>query len=206
MLQKVLASFGSGGAKVDARLLDRSVAPAGTLHGEVGLRRRPGRPGGRVARGDPGGAGPRCPASTVSRRRRRTCRSRRVQLSGREVIKAGAQVRVPFEVQLPWETPIGLRCFGPATLTGMAVGCRPNLDPGGHRGGDPQDVDAGVDRAAARPSTASWMHFVALGFSSSASALAGAATGWTGWTSSCRSSRTSRFGPSPRGPRRCSTT
>lgn len=35
MFQKVLATFGSGAAKLDARLLDRTVSPGGPLRGEV---------------------------------------------------------------------------------------------------------------------------------------------------------------------------
>ncbi|MFL6144061.1 MAG: sporulation protein [Labedaea sp.] len=142
MFQKVLASFGSGGAKVDAHLLDRSVRPGGTLRGEVMLA------GGQVdqeieslavtllarveTRGANGGGNGRpteaddLPFQTV-------------QLSGREVVRAGAQVRVPFEVQLPWETPV-TTVFG-KYLTGMAVGLQTNLNLASTIV-DPQDVDA----------------------------------------------------------------
>ena len=139
MFQKVLASFGQGGAKVDARLLDRSVRPGGPLRGEVLLA------GGqidqeveslsvtllaRVEADAPAGGRPvevtDLPFQTV-------------QLAGREVIRAGAQVTVPFEVQLPWETPI-TTVFG-KYLTGMAVGLQTNLNLA-NVAVDPQDVDA----------------------------------------------------------------
>src|SRR5882672_10736808 len=136
MFQKVLASFGSGGAKVDAQLLDRSVRPGGMLHGEVLLA------GGqvdqeveslsvtllaRVETGENGNAEVTdLPFQTV-------------QLAGRELIRAGATVKVPFEVQLPWETPV-TTVFG-KYLTGMAVGLQTNLNLASTIV-DPQDVDA----------------------------------------------------------------
>jgi sporulation-control protein len=138
MFQKVLASFGSGGATVDARLLDRSVRPGGTLHGEVLLA------GGQVdqeveslgvtllARVESAGNGNGSvehvdlPFHTVA-------------LAGRELVRAGAQISVPFEVQLPWETPI-TTVFG-KYLTGMAVGLQTNLSLAGTMV-DPQDIDA----------------------------------------------------------------
>jgi sporulation-control protein len=137
MFQKVLASFGSGGAKVDAQLLDRSVRPGGMLHGEVLLH------GGQVdqeveslsvtllARVETAANGKApelvdLPFQTI-------------QLAGREVVRAGAQITVPFEVQLPWETPI-TTVFG-KYLTGMAVGLQTNLNLAGSMV-DPQDVDA----------------------------------------------------------------
>jgi sporulation-control protein len=138
MFQKVLASFGSGGAKVDARLLDRSVRPGGTLHGEVLLA------GGQVDQEVESLAvtllarvetvsGNGKPAEVTD------LPFQTVQLAGRELIRSGAQVRVPFEVQLPWETPI-TTVFG-KYLTGMAVGLQTNLNLAGAVV-DPQDVDA----------------------------------------------------------------
>ncbi|HEV2781860.1 MAG TPA: sporulation protein [Actinophytocola sp.] len=138
MFQKVLASFGSGGAKVDARLLDRSVRPGATLHGEVLLA------GGQIdqeveslgvtllARVETGGGNGR-PAQVTD------LPFQTVQLAGRELVRAGAQVRVPFEVQMPWETPI-TTVFG-KYLTGMAVGLQTNLNLASTIV-DPQDVDA----------------------------------------------------------------
>lgn len=138
MFQKVLASFGQGGAKVDARLLDRSVRPGGTLRGEVLLV------GGQVdqevdalavtllARVESGGDNGK-PPEVVD------LPFQNVHLAGRELIRAGAQITVPFEVQMPWETPI-TTVFG-KHLTGMAVGLQTNLNLASTMV-DPQDVDA----------------------------------------------------------------
>jgi sporulation-control protein len=139
MFQKVMASFGQGGATVDARILDRQVRPGGTLHGEVLLT------GGQVdqeveslavtllARVDRGesenGSGPNVVDLPFQN----------VQLAGKELVRAGAQVKVPFEVQMPWETPI-TTVFG-KYLTGMAVGLQTNLNLS-RTVVDPQDVDA----------------------------------------------------------------
>lgn len=138
MFQKVLASFGSGGAKVDARLLDQNVRPGGTLRGEVLLV------GGqvdqeveslsvtllaRVETTNGNGGQPTVVDSPFQN----------IQLAGREMIRAGAQVTVPFEIQMPWETPI-TSVFG-KYLTGMAVGLQTNLNLASTVV-DPQDVDA----------------------------------------------------------------
>lgn len=134
MFQKVMASFGQGGATVDARILDRLVRPGGTLHGEVILV------GGQVdqevetlsvialARVEQGNDGETVDLPFQS-----------VQLAGNELVRAGAQIKVPFEVQMPWETPV-TTVFG-KFLTGMAVGLQTNLNLA-HTVVDPQDVDA----------------------------------------------------------------
>lgn len=138
MFQKVLASFGQGGAKVDARLLDRSVRPGATLRGEVLLA------GGQVdqeveslsvtllARVETAAPAGR-PAELTD------LPFQTVQLAGKELIRAGQQVTVPFEVQMPWETPI-TSVLG-KYLTGMAVGLQTNLNLASTVV-DPQDVDA----------------------------------------------------------------
>lgn len=134
MFQKVLATFGSGGARIDARLLDRTAAPGRPLHGEVlllggevdqeinglsvTLLARVQVPGGEKTEDLPFGA---------------------QHLVGSEVIRAGQQVRVPFEVPLPWETPVTSVYAKP--LTGMAVGVRAELDLA-TAVSDPFDADA----------------------------------------------------------------
>jgi sporulation-control protein len=138
MFQKVMASFGQGGATVDARILDRNVRPGGTLRGEVLLA------GGqvdqeveslgvtllaRVERESTNGGEP----SVVD------LPFQNVHLAGKELVRAGAQIKVPFEVQIPWETPI-TTVFG-KYLTGMAVGLQTNLNLS-RTMVDPQDVDA----------------------------------------------------------------
>ncbi|MPZ84459.1 MAG: sporulation protein [Actinophytocola sp.] len=138
MFQKVMATFGQGGATVDARILDRHVRPGGTLHGEVLLA------GGqvdqeveslavtllaRVERESANGAAPEVVDLPFQN----------VQLAGRELVRSGAQIKVPFEVQMPWETPV-TTVFG-KYLTGMAVGLQTNLNLS-RTVVDPQDVDA----------------------------------------------------------------
>jgi sporulation-control protein len=138
MFQKVLASFGSGGAKVDAQLLDRSVRPGGTLHGKVQLI------GGQVDQEVESlevtlVARVEVPGEDGRAAHNEDTAFQKVRLSGRELIKAGAQVTVPFEMQLPWETPV-TSVLG-RYLTGMAVGLQTNLSLAGTMV-DPQDVDA----------------------------------------------------------------
>ncbi|GAB3464347.1 sporulation protein [Actinophytocola sediminis] len=138
MFQKVMASFGQGGATVDARILDRHVRPGGTLRGEVLLA------GGqvdqeveslgvtllaRVEQGTGNGAQPTLVDLPFQE----------VHLAGKELVRAGAQIKVPFEVQMPWETPV-TTVFG-KYLTGMAVGLQTNLNLL-KTVVDPQDVDA----------------------------------------------------------------
>lgn len=60
------------------------------------------------------------------------------QLAGNERIGPGQQVRIPFEVALPWETPIS-SVFG-KPLNGMAVGLQTSLDIA-NSVTDPVDVD-----------------------------------------------------------------
>jgi len=136
MFQKVMASFGQGGATVDARILDRHVRPGGTLRGEVLLT------GGQVdqeveslgvtllARVEQGnGTQPTLVDLPFQN----------VHLAGNELVRSGAQIKVPFEMQMPWETPV-TTVFG-KYLTGMAVGLQTNLDLA-KTVVDPQDVDA----------------------------------------------------------------
>jgi sporulation-control protein len=138
MFQKVMASFGQGGATVDARILDRHVRPGGTLHGEVLLV------GGQVDQEV------ESLAVTLLARVEHEAQNggepevvdlpfQNVQLVGKEMVRSGAQVKVPFEVQMPWETPV-TTVFG-KYLTGMAVGLQTNLNLS-RTVVDPQDVDA----------------------------------------------------------------
>ncbi|WP_018684696.1 sporulation protein [Actinokineospora enzanensis] len=132
MFQKVLASFGAGAAKVDARLLDRAARPGGPLRGEVLLI------GGQVDQ-EVESLGVTLLARVQDGENTKDLPFQEVNLSGRELVRAGAQIRVPFEVQLPWETPI-TSVFG-KYLTGMAVGLQTTLKLAGAVV-DPHDVDA----------------------------------------------------------------
>ncbi|KDN20090.1 sporulation protein [Amycolatopsis rifamycinica] len=133
MFQKVLATFGSGGAKIDARLLDRTAAPGRPLHGEVLLL------GGEVDQEINGLAVTLLARVQVPGGRTEDLPFGTTQLVGNEVIRAGQQVRVPFEVPLPWETPVTSVYAKP--LPGTAVGVRAELDLAAAVG-DPFDADA----------------------------------------------------------------
>ncbi|MGH3877908.1 MAG: sporulation protein [Actinophytocola sp.] len=138
MFQKVMASFGQGGATVDARILDRHVRPGGTLRGEVMLT------GGQVDQEVESLA-----VTLLARVEHESTNGgeatvvdmpfQNVHLAGKEMVRAGAQIKVPFEVQMPWETPI-TTVFG-KFLTGMAIGLQTNLNLS-RTVVDPQDVDA----------------------------------------------------------------
>jgi len=137
MFSKVLASFGQGGAKVDAQLLDRSVRPGAPLRGQVMLL------GGQVDQ-EVQSLG----VTLLSRVEQTDDRGQvsladlpfqSVNLASNAVVRAGQQLTVPFEIHLPWETPI-TTVLG-KHLTGMAVGLQTNVDLGGSVV-DPQDIDA----------------------------------------------------------------
>ncbi|RSN34078.1 sporulation protein [Amycolatopsis sp. WAC 01416] len=123
MFQKVLATFGSGGAKIDARLLDRTVSPGRPLRGEVLLL------GGEVDQEINGLSVKLLARVTLPDERRPGVEDLEFgvqQLAGNERIAPGQQIRLPFEVALPWETPIS-SIFG-KPLNGMAVGLQTSLD------------------------------------------------------------------------------
>jgi sporulation-control protein len=136
MFSKVLASFGQGGAKVDAQLLDRNVRPGGPLRGQVMLV------GGQVDQ-EVESLG----VTLLSRVERTTGADvehvdmpfQNINLASNATVRAGQQLTVPFEVHLPWETPI-TTVLG-KHLTGMAIGLQTNLNLAGSVI-DPQDIDA----------------------------------------------------------------
>jgi sporulation-control protein len=133
MFQKVLATFGSGGAKIDARLLDRTAAPGRPLHGEVLLL------GGEVDQEIKGLAVTLLARVQVAGGRTEDLPFGTRQLVGGEVLHAGRQVRVPFELALPWETPVTSVYAKP--LAGVAIGVRAELDLAAAVS-DPFDADA----------------------------------------------------------------
>lgn len=135
MFQKVLASFGQGGAKVDARLLDRNVRPGAPLRGEIMLT------GGQVdqevsALGVTLLARVETPGQATETE---DLPLEKVNVAGNATVRAGQQLTVPFELRLPWETPV-TSVLG-KHLTGMAIGLQTNLDLSGTVV-DPQDIDA----------------------------------------------------------------
>ncbi|TCO52529.1 sporulation protein [Actinocrispum wychmicini] len=137
MFQKVLASFGQGGAKVDAQLTDRSVRPGGPLRGQVMLA------GGHVDQ-EVEGLGVTLLARVEQTDERGEVELvdlpfQNVNLASNAVVRAGQQLTVPFEIHLPWEAPI-TTVLG-KHLTGMAIGLQTNLNLSGSVV-DPQDIDA----------------------------------------------------------------
>ncbi|PPK64623.1 sporulation protein [Actinokineospora auranticolor] len=132
MFSKVLASFGAGAAKVDARLLDHAVRPGGALRGEVHLI------GGQVDQ-EVDSLGVTLLARVDTPEGPRDLPFQEVNLAGRELVRAGSRLTVPFEVRLPWEAPI-TSVLG-KHLTGMAVGLQTKLKLAGAVV-DPHDVDA----------------------------------------------------------------
>src|ERR1043165_741169 len=118
MFSKVLASFGQGGAKVDAQLLDRSVRPGSPLRGQVVLH------GGQVDQ-EVDGLGVTLLARVEQPGERGDVTLadlpfQNVTLASNAIVRAGQQLTVPFELHLPWETPI-TTVLG-KHLSGMAVG------------------------------------------------------------------------------------
>ncbi|MCE7009652.1 sporulation protein [Kibdelosporangium philippinense] len=137
MFSKVLASFGQGGAKVDAQLLDHNVRPGGPLRGQIMLV------GGQVDQ-EVQGLG----VTLLARVEQADVRGdvslvdmpfQNINLASNAMVRAGQTLTVPFEVHLPWETPI-TTVLG-KHLTGMAIGLQTVLDLGGSMV-DPQDIDA----------------------------------------------------------------
>lgn len=137
MFQKVLASFGSGGAQIDCRILDRTTHPGRPLRGEVQLL------GGEVDQ-----AINSLSISLMARAQasgeRGQARTEDVvfgtqQLVGKEIVYPGQQIRVPFEIALPWEMPIS--SFYGKPLAGVGVGLQTTLDIE-NAVADPVDLDA----------------------------------------------------------------
>ncbi|OZM74588.1 sporulation protein [Amycolatopsis antarctica] len=164
MFQKVLASFGSGGARIDARLLDRTSAPGRPLRGEVLLA------GGEVDQEINGLAVTLLARVEVPGDDRRTETTDlpfgTQQLCGREYIRAGQQVRLPFELDLPWETPVSSVAGKP--VAGIAVGVQTNLDLA-NTVADPQDVDAAaIEPLPAQQRVLDALSRIGFGFSGAA--------------------------------------
>lgn len=136
VFQKVLASLGSGGARIDAQLFDRTINPGRPLRGEVHLL------GGEVEQ-----AINSLTVSLVARVQESGERGQRTedvafgnqQLVGREMVYPGQHVRVPFEVALPWEMPISSIYGKP--LAGVGVGLQTSLNIE-NVVADPVDLDA----------------------------------------------------------------
>ncbi|ASO19214.1 sporulation-control protein [Actinoalloteichus hoggarensis] len=128
MLKKVLATFGHGGATVEVLPSVPEIAPGETVQGGVLLL------GGQteqelgslsidlVAEVHMAENSTLAPAAhpTV------TLPFTQIELGNRRMIAPGESVMVPFELSIPWETPITISRTG--YLSGMAVGIRAEAD------------------------------------------------------------------------------
>lgn len=132
--KRMLAGLGFGGASVETVLDDLNVFPGGVVRGQVyieggsvdqqverltvGLRVRA-----EVERGDA--------------EHEQELEFARVEPGGGLHLQAGAQLRVPFEVPVPWEAPISV--YRGQYLRGMRVGVNTQLHVAA--GVDPGDLD-----------------------------------------------------------------
>lgn len=137
MFHKVLATFGQGGATVDAILDDRSVRPGGVLRGKVDLI------GGRLDQSiESLAVAMLAKVETADDRGRHSVADmpfQTVRLGGNATVQAGQKQTVPFQVQVPWEVPI--TTIQGQQLAGIAVGLQTTVEVAGSIS-TPQDVDA----------------------------------------------------------------
>ncbi|MCC3772712.1 sporulation protein [Streptomyces sp. UNOC14_S4] len=120
--KKLLASLGAGGASVETVLLGEDVMPGGTVRGEVRVE------GGSVAQRIQGlsvGLQARVEVEGGEEEHQQDVEFSRVPLGGGFEVRAGAVHVVPFELEVPWETPV--TTFLGRHLTGMRVGVTTHL-------------------------------------------------------------------------------
>ncbi|MBB4932612.1 sporulation-control protein [Lipingzhangella halophila] len=133
-MKRILASLGLGNASVEAVLSDANTVPGGVLHGEVFLT------GGSVDQ--------RIEQLTVGLQTRaemeigdnevqRNLEFGRTRIGGELHLQPGAELRVPFQLAVPWESPI--TSHRGRNLRGMRVGVNTQLHVAG--GVDPGDLD-----------------------------------------------------------------
>lgn len=132
--KRLLAGLGFGGASVEAVLHDENVVPGGVLRGDVQIE------GGSVDQ--------HIERLTIGLRARMEVESgdaeyeqnlefHRVQAGGALDLQPGAQFKVPFEIDVPWETPLTMNRG--RFLQGMNVGLNTQLHVAA--GVDPGDFD-----------------------------------------------------------------
>ncbi len=118
----MLQAFGVGGPTVDTVLHDPNCRPGGVLSGEV-----------RLAGGSHDVDIDHVTLSLVTRvevehgdhEGTRNAEFARLGVAGRFSLRAGEQRSIPFQFQVPWETPVTI--VGNAPLRGMSVGVRTEL-------------------------------------------------------------------------------
>jgi sporulation-control protein len=122
-IKKLFASAGFGGASVETVLAEPNVLPGGTVHGEVQVK------GGSVAQRVQGlsvGLQAKAEVRTQDGETVRNMEFHRQRLREDEFeLQPGASQVVPFELDIPWETPI-TRFMG-RHLTGMHIGVTTEL-------------------------------------------------------------------------------
>lgn len=122
MFKRMLSAFGVGGPSVDTVLDTQQVVPGGPISGQV-----------RIQGGSADVTIGQVVLSLVTRvevehgdhESRATAEFGRVVVAGDVRVPAGQLVSLPFQLVLPWETP--LTAFGSAPLHGMTVGVRTEL-------------------------------------------------------------------------------
>ena len=120
--KKLFASLGIGGASVDTVLSEPNVVPGGVVQGEVHIQ------GGSVAQEIEGlsvGLQARVEVESGDSEYQQDMEFARVQLGGAFQLQPGAVHRVPFALDIPWETPITV--FLGRELTGMHIGVTTQL-------------------------------------------------------------------------------
>ena len=120
--KKLFASLGVGNASVDTELHEPNVVPGGVVQGEVHIE------AGSVDQQIQGlsvGLMAKVEVETNDGEMRQSIEFGRQQLGGALDLKEGAAHSVPFQLEVPWETPI--TTFMGQPLTGMNIGVSTEL-------------------------------------------------------------------------------
>ncbi|NGO73659.1 sporulation protein [Streptomyces boncukensis] len=120
--KKLFASVGVGGASVDTVLYEEQVEPGGVARGEVRIE------GGSVTQEVQGlsvGLQAKVEVETDDGEHKRNIEFARRQLGGELTLQEGATFAVPFELEIPWETPVTAVDGQP--LRGMQLGVSTEL-------------------------------------------------------------------------------
>jgi sporulation-control protein len=132
--KKFLAGLGVGGASVETVLSDPNVRPGGNVQGEVRLQ------GGQVDQeliGVKVGLVARVEVESGDSEYSTDMEFHRLQVGGRGMLRAGETAKLPFSLDIPWETPIS--AVAGHHLRGMAIGVRTELEIA--KGLDKGDLD-----------------------------------------------------------------
>lgn len=120
--KKLFASLGVGSASVDTVLHEPNVVPGGVVQGEVHIE------AGSVDQQIQGlsvGLMAKVEVETNDGEMKQNIEFGRQQLGGALELKEGAKHTVPFQLAVPWETPVTM--FMGQQLTGMSIGVSTEL-------------------------------------------------------------------------------